>query len=69
MFNVRQRQFLVLLLVIQAQDDAARHIIIDGAGKQSLHLLIYVHAKIKDLFKGRTRKGRALLLFRKLLGE
>src|ERR1700761_8212895 len=69
MLDIRQRQFLVLLFVIQAQEDAAGHILIDRAGKGLQHLMVNVRAKIKDLFERRARKRSALLLFRDLLIE
>ncbi len=69
MFNVRQRKFLMLLLVIQAQNDAARHIVIKGPANSLSISWSTCSAKIKDLFKGWAGKGSALLPFRNLFAE
>ena len=45
MLNVRQGQFLVLLLVIQAQHDASSRFLIGAARKKPVHLLVNVCAE------------------------
>jgi hypothetical protein len=51
MFNVSQQEFLVLLFVVETQDDAPQRLLINGALKESLHLLVNVRAKGKDLIE------------------
>ena len=49
--DVSQHQFLVLLFVIQAQNDAPRRFLINCASQESLHLLINVRAESQNLIE------------------
>jgi hypothetical protein len=42
MLNIGEHQFLVLLLVVDAQHDASRCVVIYPAGEESLHRLVYM---------------------------
>ena len=51
MFDVGQHEFLVLLLMVYAQQDAPRYFFIGVARQQSLHFLIDMRAKGQNLIE------------------
>ncbi len=69
MLNVGQGEFLVLLLVVQAQNNPPYRLVIDGAREESLHLLVDVCPERHDLIERRARKGSAQLLLRNLFPQ
>src|ERR1700722_1417499 len=66
-FDVRQGEFLVLLLVAQTQHDAPCGFLIDAARKKSLHLLVNVCTERKNFIERRPREDRAQAFFRNFL--
>ncbi len=53
MLNVRQSEFLVLLLVIQAQHYTSGCFLIGAARKKSVHLLVNMCAERKNFIERR----------------
>ena len=68
MQNVGEQQFLVLLLMIQAQNNTGPRILGDIAAGKVLHRRIHMMPIRKDLLRRRSRKRRPQLLLR-LLGN
>src|SRR5580692_5364875 len=69
MLDVSQGEFLVLLLVIEAQDDTPQGLLVSGTAEESLHLSVDVGAKFQNLIERRAGKGSAQPFFRNLLTE
>src|SRR5580698_8275740 len=65
MLGVSQRQFLVLLFVVQAQHDTSQRFVVKEACKQPLHFLVNVRAKGQNLVEGWPGEGCA----RRLVGN
>ena len=64
MLNIGQHQFLVLLLVVQAQHDPSRCFLLNAACEELFHRFVHMFAKGEHLLERRTRKRSAQLLFR-----
>ena len=63
-FDVGQQQFLVLLFMIQAKNDAGSRLFRNVARGEILHRSIHVMPIGKDLLRRRPRKRRPQLLLR-----
>jgi len=67
--DIRESEFLVLLLVIQAQHYTSSCFLAGAARKKSVHLLVNVCAERKNFIEQRPRKRRPQAFIWNLLAE
>src|SRR5580698_5736246 len=67
--NISEGEFLVLLLVVQAQNNPPYRLVINRACEESLHLLIDVCPEPHDLIERWARKRSAQLFIRNLFPQ
>src|ERR1700735_4045560 len=69
MLDIGEHQFLLLLLVVQAQNDPSRSVVMKATCEELFHRFVHMCTKGEHLIERRTRKRSAQLLLRSLLAE